>query len=175
MFHGLFAQESSGVQMIRKLTVSLAITMLLLVVAPKAKSDSITVAVHDILIVRPIFECPSGEVFVAPHWCIGITSELLQRISIAAFGTPDSQLLVWDDSMSFVGCASTVSCSGTVYFGDSGVSGAGFMFNSYGLSYMTINSLTTTTPEPSSLLLLSAGLVGFMGLFHRKVRNSTVA
>jgi hypothetical protein len=183
-FRDLFDQESPGPHMIRKLTVSIATAILLFALVPRAEADSVTVPANIIIDIDPVIvhgePDPTATVvftpreidFVTPTYDIGATLAVFQGISTAAFGNPNAQMLIWDDSMPLIGC-SFVSfaspCQGGVSFGNSGVIGDGTLFLSPRFDYMTIDSLTITTPEPSSLFLLGSGLLGLVGLFHRKL------
>lgn len=171
--------------MIKGLTVGIATAILLLVLAPQAKSDTITIPVEEILAIAPV-TTNTGQPFAAGvtyySWGIDFTGidlghsfdigyvwQALHSTSMQYFGTPNALIIAWDSSMAFVGCAWTFDCAGTVDFGNSGVTGDGEMWYSPHYAYMAIDSVTITTPEPSSVFLLSSGLLGLVSLFRRKV------
>ena len=158
----------------------LALTILvLLALGPCTRADSVTVAVHGILLIPQIpndeatgpnndfvLELESGEVhFVYPSlgFDVGYGGEFVSDFS---------PVFIWNSSMSFVGCAWGSSCSGIAYLG-AGVIGSGFMEWIPRSVTMSINSLTFTSPpvatpdpgffiaapEPEALLLLVTGLL----------------
>jgi PEP-CTERM motif-containing protein len=174
--------------MIRKLTISLAVAILLLAAAPQARSDSITVAVNDIVMISPVIVngvpdptvavvlSPSGFEFVGSNYDAQYPWELLQSISMAAFGDNDAHVLFWNNSMSLDDCTWFGShCAGPILeIDDSGVIGTGTLFYSPHLNYMTIDSLTITAPEPGSIFLLGAGLLGLVGFFLVRILRFAV-
>lgn len=78
----------------------------------------------------------------------------------------ESYDLTWDFNNS--GCT---NCGMWVGFQENTADIAYFTLsdNYVGITDLTINFNTTTTPEPSSLLMLSAGLAGFAGVIRRKL------
>jgi hypothetical protein len=174
-----FSRRFRQIKMIRKLAVSITMAMLLFVLVPQARPDSTTVSVEEILAIPPLIvdgapaqatvdNMPDGIYFVGQGFDIGYSWGALQQTSMASFGVSDAQITTWDSSMSFVGCAWGQDCAGTVYLG-SGVSGTGFMNYTPHYAYMAIDSLTYSTPEPSSLLLLGSGLLGLVGFYRRRI------
>ncbi len=166
--------------MIERHALSVAVVVMLFVLAPQAKADSITVPVDEILAIPPVIVdgapaqatieyLPDGLYFVGSGFDIGYSWSGLQQISTTYFGVPDAQILTWNSNMSFVGCSWGQSCAGTVYFGNSGISGAGFMSYTPHIAFMVIDSLTYSTAEPSSFLLIGSGLLGLVGLSRRKI------
>jgi hypothetical protein len=175
--------------MIKELTVSIATAALLFVFAPRAKSDTITIPCEEILAIPPV-ATHTGEPFAAGvtyfgwgidftgtdlghNFNIGYTWQGLRSTSMQYFGTPNAQILAWNNRMSITGCAWMSDCAGTLYFGSSGITGDGVMWYSPHYAYMAIDTLSITTPEPGSLFLLGSGLLALAGLFRRKVSFAT--
>ena len=169
----------------KKLAASFALAILVFVLTPLAKADTITIPVEEILAIAPV-PTNTGQP-LAPgvafygwgidfigtdlngnSFNIGYTWQGLESTSMQYFGNPNAQILVWDSRMTFVGCGWMSDCSGTLYFDNSGVTGTGVMWYSPHYAYMAIDALTVTTPEPSSLLLLGSALLGLVGLFRRR-------
>ncbi len=167
--------------MVRKLTVSLAFALFAGLLAPPARPDSITFHFDELLVIDPVIVGGRPDThatvqytaesldFVAPTYHIGITWGALQQTSLDYFGTPDSPVLPWDNTMSLVGCQWQQDCHGTVVFGNAGMSGTGSMWYSPHYAFMAIDTLTITTNEPGSLLLLGSGFLGIAALFRRKI------
>jgi PEP-CTERM motif len=171
--------------MIGKLTVSLALAVFAALLAPAARPDSISFHFDELLVIDPVIVGGKPDMhaivqyttesldFVTPTYHIAIAWGALQQTSLLYFGTPDNPILPWDSSMSFVGCQWQQDCQGTVFFAGTGMSGTGSMWYSPHYAYMAIDTLTITTPEPGTLLLLSSGFLGPVALFRRKISALT--
>lgn len=155
-----------------------SIAAFLSTMVPAAKADTVTVPVEEIVAIAPV-ATDTGRPFPAEvsyfvsginfsgttssgSFNIGYAWQALANTSMQYFGDANAEIVAWDGSMSFAGCDWTSSCLGTLTFGDTGVTGTGFMSYSPHYAYVAINSLTYSTPEPGSLAMLVIGVLGLL-------------